>query len=236
MSVVLEAQGMSVGYGRVAVVRDLDLQVSAGELVALVGPNGAGKTTTLMALSRHLPLSGGTIRFAGQEASRLAPHRVARAGLALVPEQRTVISQLTVHENLRVARCDVDQALVLFPELKPLLKRRGGLLSGGEQQMLCLARALARNPLLVLADELSLGLAPLVVDRLLSALRAAADEGIAVLLVEQHLVKALSVADRGYVLSQGRVAMHGTGSDLNGRIREIEEVYLVGADEEPDSA
>jgi len=225
---LLQARGVSVGYGQIAVVRDLDLEIYPGELVALLGPNGAGKTTTLMALSRYLPLKSGTITLGNADAARMPPHKMARAGVAIIPEQRTVISSLSVYNNLRAARCDTDYALDLFPELKPLLNRRGGLLSGGEQQMLTLARALARRPSLVLADELSLGLAPLIVDRLLSALRAAADSGVAVLLVEQHLNKALRHADRGYVLTQGRITIHGTGAELHDRMSDIEQTYLSG--------
>src|SRR5205085_3122741 len=176
---VIAARGLRAGYGATVVVRDLDLEVRAGEVTALLGPNGAGKTTTLMTLSGDLPALGGEVRFGGVATTSRLHHR-ARQGLALVTEQRAVFTRLTVEENLRIGRCDRRIALELFPELEPHLKRRVGLLSGGQQQMLALARALSRSPKLLLADELSLGLAPLVVERLLTAVRDAANDGVAV--------------------------------------------------------
>jgi branched-chain amino acid transport system ATP-binding protein len=224
---LLSARGLAAGYHGHAIVRDVDLEVRAGEVVALLGPNGAGKTTTLLTLVGELRPLAGEVVFSGQPGT--APlHRRARNGLAFVTEERSVFPQLTAGENLRVGRCDIDEALDLFPELRPLLKRRGGLLSGGEQQMLTLARALARKPRLLLADELSLGLAPLVVKRLLTAVRKAADErGVGVLLVEQHVKQALRIADRVLVMRNGEIVLRGTVAEVEGR---LERAYLSSGD------
>ncbi|MCK9898488.1 ATP-binding cassette domain-containing protein [Frankia sp. Cpl3] len=206
---VLTARGLSAGYGEGGpAVRDLDLDLCPGEIVTLLGPNGAGKTTTLLALSGALRPRTGVVRWAGRVTT--APlHQRARAGLALVPEDRSVIMELTVRENLRLGAADTDLALETFPELAGHLDRRAGLLSGGQQQMVALARALARRPAALLADELSLGLAPRIAERLLGVVRAAADGGLAVLLVEQHVRSALAVADRVIVLRHGQVAWSG---------------------------
>jgi branched-chain amino acid transport system ATP-binding protein len=222
---LLRARGMSAGYHKHPVVEGVDLEVHPGEIVALLGPNGAGKTTTLLALAGELTPLAGEVSFRGERTS--APlHRRARNGLAFVTEERSVFPQLTAAENLKVGHGNEEIALSLFPELRPLLKRRGGLLSGGEQQMLTLARALSREPVLLLADELSLGLAPLVVARLLKAVRAAADDrGVGVLLVEQHVKQAMRVADRVLVMRGGRVVLSGTASEVEGR---LEEAYLSG--------
>lgn len=226
MTALLEARKLSAGYGRDAVVvRDLDLEVHPGEVVALLGANGAGKTTTILTLAGELPAMSGEIRWAGQPT--FAPlHWRARNGLALVTEERAVLMTMTVADNLRVSRCDPGLAFELFPELQDHLGRRVGLLSGGQQQMLALARALARPTTVLLADELSLGLAPLIVERLLKAVRDAADRGIGVLLVEQHVHKAMAVADRAYVMQRGRVEIEGTAQELQGRVDEIQASYL----------
>ncbi|OHV44540.1 ABC transporter ATP-binding protein [Pseudofrankia sp. BMG5.36] len=225
---LLEASGLCAGYQGVPVVRDLDLTVRPGEVVALLGPNGAGKTTTLLTLAGGLRAVSGTVLADGTP-TRAPLHRRAARGLALVTEERSVFMNLSTAENLRVGRCDIGRALSLFPELRAKLKTPAGLLSGGEQQMLTLARALARRPRLLLADELSLGLAPLAVARLLRAVRAAADEdGVGVLLVEQHVTKVLEVADRAYVLRRGRVELSGTAAELRGRLAEVEGSYLAG--------
>jgi len=229
MTRLLEARGLNAGYDQVAVVRDLDLYVDAGEVVALLGPNGAGKTTTLLTLSGDLPALSGDVMFKG--APTKAPlHRRARQGLAFVTEERSVFMRLSTAENLRVGRGEMSRALELFPELASRLKVPAGLLSGGEQQMLTLARALSRDTDLLLADELSLGLAPLAVQRLLRAVRLAADRGVGVLLVEQHIRHALEIADRAYVMRRGRVEMSGTAGERRDRLRDIEASYLSGAE------
>jgi branched-chain amino acid transport system ATP-binding protein len=225
---VLEAAGLFAGYNGVPVVRDLSLAVYPGEIVALLGPNGAGKTTALLALSGDLPPIAGEVSFLG-EASGEPLHRRARRGLSFVTEERSVLMRLTVLENLKVGGCRSDEVLELFPDLKRYLKVRAGSLSGGQQQMLTLARAIARRPKVLLADELSLGLAPLVIERLLEALRVAAtSEKVGVLMVEQHVAKALDVADRAYVMRRGVVEMSGRCSELRSRLVDIEAAYLTG--------
>ncbi len=222
----LEVRGLTVGYGAAPVVCGIDLEVRQGEVVALLGANGAGKTTTLLALSGQLSQSSGTVALSGA-LTRAPFHRRAQAGLAFVMEGRAIFKQLSTLDNLRLARCDVEKALAMFPELRTRLKVKAGLLSGGEQQMLDLARSLARRPTLLLADELSLGLAPLVVDRLHAAVReAAVERGVGVLLVEQHVRRALKVADRGYVMKRGEVVLSGSAHDLRARAAEIEALYL----------
>ena len=225
MTALLETRGLAAGYQGSAVARDLDLEVAPGEVVALLGANGAGKTTTLLTLAGDLPPISGEILMDGTP-MRAPLHRRASAGVALVPEERSLFKGLTGRENLRVGRADVARVLALFPELEDKLQRRAGLLSGGEQQMLTLGRALARDPRLLLADELSLGLAPLVVDRLLLAVREAADRGVGVVLVEQHVTKVLTVADRIYLLRRGRVELACSAADAADRMAEIESSYL----------
>jgi branched-chain amino acid transport system ATP-binding protein len=223
---LLACRGLSAGYGAMAVVRDLDLHVDAGEVVALLGPNGAGKTTTLLTLAGELAPLAGEVLFRG-EPTRAPLHERCRAGMSFLTEERSVTMGLTARENLRLAGVDPGAAVELFPELGPLMKRPAGLLSGGEQQMLSLARALGRAPRLLLADELSLGLAPLVVDRLLAELRRAADErNVGVLLVEQHVRRALACADRVYVMQHGRLALTGPVAQLHDHLADIEAAYL----------
>jgi ABC-type branched-subunit amino acid transport system ATPase component len=224
---ILSARGMAAGYGGHPVVRSLDLEVHAGEVVALLGPNGAGKTTTMLTLAGDLPALGGAVELLGS-ATQAPLHRRAKQGLAFVTEERSVLMGLTVAENLRLGRCDAGYALGLFPELERLMNRRCGLLSGGEQQIVTLARALARRPRILLADELSLGLAPLIVKRLLQAVRRAADEdGIGALLVEQHVTQVLRVADRAYVMRRGEVVLSGKAADVAARVNELEDSYIA---------
>ena len=220
---VLELDHVTAGYGDLAAVRDVSLSVHAGEVVALFGPNGAGKTTTILATVGVLPTMAGTIRWRQQPARRRL-HQLARDGLAFVPEERSVISRLSARDNLRLGRGSVAAAVAAFPELEPHLDRKAGLLSGGQQQMLTLGRALAGDPVALVVDELSLGLAPLVVDRLLAAIRSAADRtGVAVLLVEQQARRALSVADRWYLLHNGTVTAHSESADAG----QLEAAYVA---------
>ena len=223
---MLAVTGLVVGYDDVPVVHGIDLHVGAGELVALLGPNGAGKTTTMLALGGVLPSKG---EVSLDDRPLVGPlHRRVRRGIGLIPEERAVFRQLSTETNLALGRGGVDGAIAVFPELERLLDRQAGLLSGGEQQMLVLARALAARPRMLLVDELSLGLAPLIVQRLLTVLRQTADDGTGVLLVEQHTQQVLAVADRGYVLRRGTVQLEGSGTELRSRAAEIERSYLGG--------
>ncbi|AZG45463.1 ABC transporter ATP-binding protein [Gordonia insulae] len=227
MTSIIAACDLEVGYGPIPVLHGLELEVNAGEVVALLGPNGSGKTTTLMALAGALSPSRGEVRWKG-EVAHLPLYQRTRHGLSIVTEERSVVMSLTARQNLRLARVDPEAVVVDYPELADHLDRKAGLLSGGQQQILTLARALARRPDALLADELSLGLAPQITSRLLTAVRSAADSGMAVLLVEQHVRKALQVADRVYVLRQGRIDWSGTAAQALANQSRIESSYLGG--------
>jgi branched-chain amino acid transport system ATP-binding protein len=224
---LIEARGLSAGYGRMAVVHDIDLHVDAGEVVVLLGANGAGKTTTLLTLAGELSPLGGEVCFLGTPTT--APMHVrCRKGLGYVTEERSVIMDMSVADNLRLADVPPETACGYFPALERILAVRAGLCSGGEQQMLTLARALGRGPKLLLADELSLGLAPIIVTYLLSAVRDAAREhGIGVLLVEQHVRQAIKVADRVLVMSRGRITLTSTADEAVSELDKIESAYFA---------
>ena len=228
MTTLIEAQGLSAGYGKMAVVRDVDIRVDAGEVVALIGANGVGKTTTLLTLAGELSPLAGEVSFLGKP-TKSPMHARCRSGLGYVTEERSVIMNMSVADNLKLARVKPAVAYEYFPALERIMGRRAGLCSGGEQQMLSLARALGREPQVLLADELSLGLAPLIVTNLLKAVRQAADErGVGVLLVEQHVRQALKVADRVYLMERGRIVLSGNASEISGQLDRIEAAYLSG--------
>jgi branched-chain amino acid transport system ATP-binding protein len=226
---LIEARGVSAGYGKMAVVHQVDLRVDAGEVVALIGANGAGKTTTLLTLAGELAPMEGEVHFLG-EPTTSPMHARCRNGLGYVTEERSVIMDMSVGDNLKLAAVAPAVAFGFFPALEPIMDRRAGLCSGGEQQMLSLARALGRHPKVLLADELSLGLAPIIVANLLKAVRAAADErGVGVLLVEQHVRQALKIADRVHVMERGHIVLSGTSEEVVGQLGKIEAAYLAGS-------
>jgi branched-chain amino acid transport system ATP-binding protein len=236
VSPVLALDSLTAGYDGAPVVRDLTLAVGRGEVIALLGPNGAGKTTTLRAISGIVRPLAGSIRLDGEDLAKRSPTARSRLGIAHVPEGRGILFGLTVAEHFRLSyrgeRLDPDVAFQYFPALARLTDRRAGLLSGGEQQMLALGRALARRPRLLLLDELSLGLAPIVVESLLPVVSTYAKEsGCAVLVVEQHIHIALAVAERGYVLSHGELVVHESAEVLRADHQLILASYLGGVEE-----
>ncbi len=229
---LLSIEQLQVAYGGIRAVKGIDLKVEQGELVCLIGANGAGKTTTLRAITGLVRAAVGTVRYDGTDITRLKPHEIARRGLALVPEGRGVFAQLTIEENLAMGAyarsdsaavaSDVERVFTLFPRLKERRKQTAGTLSGGEQQMLAIARALMSRPKLLLLDEPSMGLAPLMVEKIFDVVRTIASEGVTLLLVEQNARLALEISQRGYVLEGGLVTLTGEGKALlhDPRIRE----------------
>lgn len=214
---LLEVRDLKVGYGGIAAVRGIDFEVAQGELVALIGANGAGKTTTLKALAGMIAPSGGSVHFEGKSITRTPSHKLIRQGVALVPEGRGVFTRLTVEENLAMGayirddragvRTDLERMFGLFPRLKERRAQVAGTLSGGEQQMLAIGRALMSRPRLLLLDEPSMGLAPLMVQKIFEVIRGVSQEGVTILLVEQNARLALEVASRGYVMESGEITL-----------------------------
>jgi branched-chain amino acid transport system ATP-binding protein len=229
---ILEAANVDAGYGGAPVVRDFETRVSPGQILAILGPNGAGKTTTLMTLAGVLPPIRGHVAFAGLS-DKVPLHVRSRHGMRFLTEQRAVVMNLSTLENLRLGGGRPEEALSLFPELRSRLKVRAANLSGGEQQMVALGRSLSCGAKLLLADELSLGLAPQVVDRLLAVLRNAANDGLAVVLIEQMVEKALEIADDVVVMVRGRVRLSCPSADLSGKRDELVSLYFEGG---PDRA
>jgi branched-chain amino acid transport system ATP-binding protein len=232
---LLALEQLQVSYGGIRAVKGVDLHVEPGEVVCLIGANGAGKTTTLRAVTGLVRAAGGRIVYDGAEIGGLRVHQIARRGLALVPEGRGVFAQLTIEENLAMGAyarsdragvaSDLERSFTLFPRLKERRRQTAGTLSGGEQQMLAIARALMSRPKLLLLDEPSMGLAPLMVEKIFEVIRAIAAEGVTLLLVEQNARLALEVSHRGYVLEGGVVAITGPAPALLGDPR-IREAYL----------
>ena len=232
---LLRLEQLQVSYGGIRAVKGIDIEVAPGELVCLIGANGAGKTTTLKAITGLVPAAGGRILYDGQDIAGMRVHQIARKGLALVPEGRGVFAQLSIEENLAMGAysrndragvaADVERAFAHFPRLKERRSQTAGTLSGGEQQMLAIARALMSRPKLLLLDEPSMGLAPLMVERIFEVIRAVASEGVTLLLVEQNARLALETSHRGYVLEGGLVSFSGEARALLGDPR-IREAYL----------
>jgi len=223
---MLSIKNLSVNYGSISALRDENIEVRSGELVTLIGGNGAGKTSTLMAISNLVPKSGGTIMFKGKDITNLAPDKIVKMGLAHIPEGRRIFPALTVYENLVTGTMGnptiknkdipllIEEQYALFPRLKEREKQAGGSLSGGEQQMLAIARGLMLKPDIIMLDEPSLGLAPIIVEEIFELLAKLKAGGKTILLIEQNASMALSIADRGYVLATGEVIMEGTGREL----------------------
>ena len=234
-SPMLQVDGLTAGYGPIQALDGVSLEVAAGELVAIIGANGAGKTSLLMAISGIVPTRGGQVLFEGRSITGLPPHEIVRLGVGHSPEGRRIFPRLSVRENLELGgftrsdraamRHDIEEVCGLFPVLGSRMNQLGGTLSGGEQQMLALARALVGRPKLLLLDEPSLGLAPLVVAKIFEVIAGLSARGIAVVLVEQNARAALKLASRGYVLETGRVTLTGSGRDLAGD-RRVRDAYL----------
>jgi branched-chain amino acid transport system ATP-binding protein len=231
---LLSVAALESGYGKIRVLHGIDFQVAAGEVVALLGPNGAGKSTMLRALSGLLPVTAGYIRFGGRDMTNATPREAARAGLVHVIEGHRVFTQISVTDNLLLAGYDlsraeraarIEEALSFFPEIAAKRHERGGALSGGQQQMLTVAQGLVRRPRLLMLDEPSAGLSPVLVDRVLDVIAQLRKQGTAVLLVEQLLEKALATADRVYALVQGHVVLEAPTSDDNLAHR-LEQAYF----------
>ena len=231
---LLEVKGLEVGYGGIRAVKGIDLQVAEGELVCLIGANGAGKSSTLRAICGLLPARAGSVRYAGAETSASAVHELPRMGLVMVPEGRGIFAQLSVEENLSMGAFardddgiagDLERQYETFPRLKERRTQTAGTLSGGEQQMLAMGRALMARPKLLLLDEPSMGLAPMLVAKIFDIVREISRQGVTILLVEQNARRALEAANRGYVMESGSIALAGESAQLLGDPK-VREAYL----------
>lgn len=223
---MLKIENLSVNYGYITALTEVSLQVEKGEIITLIGSNGAGKTTTLSATSGIVPKAGGKVVFKGQDITKMAPDKIVKMGMCHVPEGRKIFPALTVYENLIAGSLGnpklsknrinelVEEQYMLFPRLKERISQAGGSLSGGEQQMLAISRGLMMDPDIVMLDEPSLGLAPIIVEDIFDLILKIRDMGKTILLIEQNASMALSIADRGYVLENGRIVMQGKGKDL----------------------
>lgn len=240
---MLELREVHARYGAIVALREISIEVREGELVGLLGANGAGKTTTLSVIAGAMRPAKGTIRFCGESIAGLAPERVVRKGIALVPETRDIFPALTLEQNLRLGafvrhdraeyRRDLAQMGELFPVLRERLDQPAGTLSGGEQQQLAIARALMSHPRLLMLDEPSLGLAPRLVERVFELIAKLREEGVTILLVEQNVGQALAIVDRAYLIGMGRVQAAGTPQELRRRV-DIESIYLGTAQGAPE--
>lgn len=231
-NVLLKVSGLKVAYGGIQAVKGASFEVCEGELVSLIGANGAGKTTTLNAIAGVLPIAGGDILYAGDRINAVPAHKRLRRGVALVPEGRGIFTRLTVEENLRMGaytrndkagiEADLERVYSMLPRIKERLPQVAGTLSGGEQQMVAIGRALLSRPKLLLLDEPSMGLAPLVVEKIFEVVQSVSKEGVTVLLVEQNANLALEFAQRGYVMESGKITLTGSGDELlaNPKVRE----------------
>jgi len=236
---MLKVECLSVNYGYIIALSNMSLEINKGEIVTLIGGNGAGKTTTLMAVSNLVEKAGGKVFFEGMDISRLAPDKIVKLGISHIPEGRKIFPNLTVYENLiagtmgnprlskeKIAE-NLERAYELFPRLKERQRQKGGSLSGGEQQMLAIARGLMMDPELLMLDEPSLGLAPIIVEEIFELIIKIRSIGKTILLIEQNASMALSIADRGYVLETGSIKLEGTGTALLND-PEVKKVYLGG--------
>jgi branched-chain amino acid transport system ATP-binding protein len=222
--VLLSVQDVRVSYGGIQAVKGVSLEVRAGELVSLIGSNGAGKTTTMKAITGLLPLAGGHIQLNGQTIDALGPWDLVQQGLAMVPEGRGVFTRMTILENLQMGaylrsdaaqvKLDIERVFTTFPRLKERRDQLAGTMSGGEQQMLAMGRALMSQPKVLLLDEPSMGLSPIMVDKIFEVVRDVSQQGVTILLVEQNASRALQIADRGYVMESGLITLSGAASDL----------------------
>ena len=234
---MLELTDLRVSYGGIKALKGVSMKVAPGEIVALIGANGAGKTTTLKTIARLLPVSGGSVMFCGKDVGGLSTEQLVKEGVSLVPEGRAIFPNLTVRENLELGayvhrdpvamRETIEDMTALFPRLGERMNQEGGTLSGGEQQMLAIARALMARPSLLLLDEPSLGIAPKLVQQIFAAIRRVAEAGVTILVVEQNTRIALATSQRAYVLRTGEIALSGESAEL-ARNREIQAAYLGG--------